>query len=259
MESRGDLRVDLDDTRRARDGSAEPGAAEAMRALMANGYRVIVWTAAADESSDAVAAVRRWLVEAGVPFDDIQAKPKAAAYIDNKAIRYDPRAHDWATIVGQLLGGKSAKLHLLVGLPGSGKSTFAKALNAVRVSHDSLVGALGDHHLANVAERALVADALSRGRDVVLDRLNLTAAHRGEWIALARSCRASPVGYFWRLGLERQWIGNLDRRESKHVDLDEVRKMAAMLEEPRSAEGFDKLYDVIEDELGFRELRNHPA
>ena len=156
---------------------------------------------------------------------------------------------------------------MLIGLPGSGKSTFSqKAIpGAARVAHDALVGAITTtitgvdrdfaQRLANDAEQAIVRAALRGGRDVVLDRLNLTAGHRARWIELARECQATVHGYCWRLGLERQWAGNLARVERKHVAQETFLSMADRFEPPVAREGFDTLYDVVEDALGFRELR----
>ncbi len=255
--------IDFDGTLRADDGSPIPGGATALGELKRAGYEVVIWTAIS--AQDELARVHDWLVDHGIPFDQIVSnrKPPAVAYVDNRAITFKG---DWAPIVEQLLSkrvpsrqatSRQATLHMLIGLPGSGKSSLAEASRALVVSHDKMHHLLARHDLADAAERALVEHALSRGEDVVLDRLNLTVAHRAAWIALAHRLGARVHGFFFRLGLERQWRGNLERRESKRVDLDDFQSIASAFQEPTSAEGFDELRDVIEDEYGVRELRRN--
>ena len=81
------------------------------------------------------------------------------------------------------------KILLLIGFPGSGKSSACAAMTAaglpiVRVNQDKL-GSRGK--CLSVAERALAA-----GRDVVVDRCNLSFSQRHHFLRLAaaRGCRA---------------------------------------------------------------------
>lgn len=82
-----------------------------------------------------------------------------------------------------------------VGLPGSGKSTWAKkwvsedAANRVRVNRDDLrymmhgVGFL-DREMEDIVSRmeeAAVSAAVKRGKDVVVDAMHLTARYRKKW------------------------------------------------------------------------------
>src|SRR5271169_1579549 len=90
-------------------------------------------------------------------------------------------------------------LVVLVGPPGSGKTTWARrnGRGAVHVSQDGLIGAITpdgfDHIYRPVyreAEAAIARAALHDGHTVIVDRTNRTRAHRDRWlqIALDASC-----------------------------------------------------------------------
>ena len=85
-------------------------------------------------------------------------------------------------------------LIVLVGPPGSGKSTWAKqnGRGAVHVSQDDLIDAISpdgfDHVYRPIyaaAEDAVARTALERGHTVIVDRTNRTRAHRRRWLAIA--------------------------------------------------------------------------
>ncbi|EIN06113.1 P-loop containing nucleoside triphosphate hydrolase protein [Punctularia strigosozonata HHB-11173 SS5] len=83
---------------------------------------------------------------------------------------------------------------ILVGLIGSGKSTFAEALQRelpsfVRCSQDELGNRKKVEQLAR--------ESLAQGRSVCIDRTNMDAQQRSTWIAIARENRVEPwVLYF---------------------------------------------------------------
>ena len=68
------------------------------------------------------------------------------------------------------------KLTLLVGPPASGKSTLAKASNAVYVNQDSQK----DKHLD------IFLDALEKGEDVLVDRMNFNKQQRERYLGPAK-------------------------------------------------------------------------
>lgn len=77
--------------------------------------------------------------------------------------------------------GPEKQVLILVGLPGSGKSTFAKKLEAagwIRVCQDDL----GSRN----ACKNRMEDALRKGRKVVVDRCNFNVNQRKTWIELAQ-------------------------------------------------------------------------
>ena len=89
------------------------------------------------------------------------------------------------------------RLLILVGLPGSGKSTAAATLESrgwVRINQDTL----GSRPACEAAASA----ALAAGRSVVVDRVNFDVRQRGTWVALARSTRVPVAALELRLPIE---------------------------------------------------------
>lgn len=89
------------------------------------------------------------------------------------------------------------RLEILVGMVGSGKSTYARRRadeGAIVISHDSLTEMLHARYRYEqqlraeyrAAEEQLARTFLSAGRDVVIDRTHLTTESRGRWIGFAK-------------------------------------------------------------------------
>jgi adenylate kinase family enzyme len=90
------------------------------------------------------------------------------------------------------------KVELLVGMVGSGKSTYARKRadqGAMIVNHDSLTEMLharyryeqGKRDLYRRLEESLAFEVLARGFDVVIDRTHLTRENRSRWVKWARN------------------------------------------------------------------------
>lgn len=89
----------------------------------------------------------------------------------------------------------SPQLLILVGLPCSGKSSFAKALLSgdeskwVRVNQDEIGG-------AEATERALSAESKMKGKCVILDRCNATVTARRSAMSIAFDPKCVTAVYF---------------------------------------------------------------
>jgi predicted kinase len=92
------------------------------------------------------------------------------------------------------------RVEMLVGLPASGKSTYAKQLvskdpnNWVRVNNDDLrammngsVWSADYEKMITDARNYLIRDALKRGKNVVIDNLNLNRRHFDDVCKIAKS------------------------------------------------------------------------
>jgi hypothetical protein len=98
LDASGDLRT---------DGEPEPGAVEAMRAMHAAGWRLVVsssrtWDRWGSQRLAWADAIKVWLDVHGMPYDEVfvgSGKPAAAAYIDDNAIRYE---RNWPEIAERL-------------------------------------------------------------------------------------------------------------------------------------------------------------
>lgn len=90
------------------DGEPEPGVKRALERLREHGYRIVIdssraWSGYGLRRYEWVRAMRAWLVEHGIPYDDIhldEGKPPAIAYVDDLAIPYN---ENWPDIVNLIL------------------------------------------------------------------------------------------------------------------------------------------------------------
>lgn len=75
-------------------GDPMPGAQEMMRRFQTRGISLVVHTCKANTPSGRK-AVMGWLLEHDIPFSEIEPKPLADRYIDDKALRFDTWDAAW--------------------------------------------------------------------------------------------------------------------------------------------------------------------
>lgn len=100
------------------------------------------------------------------------------------------------------------KIELLVGIPGSGKSTYAKQLvakdpaNWARINNDDLRSMLNGSVWTSEYEKFitdtrnyLIRDALKRGKNVIIDNLNLNKRHWEDTCKIVKSVNVDAQVY----------------------------------------------------------------
>jgi predicted kinase len=143
---------------------------------------------------------------------------------------------------------------ILVGLPGSGKSTFHVqrfAATHVHVSRDNFPSTRNPGR----RQATLLEEALTAGRDVVVDNTNLRVADRAPIIDAARRHGATVIVYVFEADVAA--CRERNRRRQGRARVPDVAIYAARkrLEPPSRAEGFDALIRVRTlDDMAF-ELR----
>lgn len=148
-------------------------------------------------------------------------------------------------------------LFLMIGVPGSGKSTYYKKFkdvlpkNHVYLSLDRFRKLMtGQDYFAPFEPfvkswidptRLYLMD---QGVDIVFDATNVSRGLRASWISLAKNHGYQVEGFYfnvsWPTLVER------DKAREKPVGLEVLRNMTERFEEPTEDEGFDKITVIPE-------------
>ena len=138
---------------------------------------------------------------------------------------------------------------IMIGLPGSGKSTWCKDLykgdeNVVYICPDKNHTKLCDEGILKKAYQQL-DNALKEHKDVVIDAANLTKRYRKKWLDICKKYKANVTAVYMHLNYS-QVIERMSSR-GKQIPHDIIRKMYFDLEEPELSEGFTDIIYVDKD------------
>ncbi|HLH73378.1 MAG TPA: ATP-binding protein [Chloroflexota bacterium] len=147
------------------------------------------------------------------------------------------------------------KFYVMVGVPGSGKTTFARRYlpNALRISLDDLrlmfCGQTFDPRIepavavaADALIESLASQAMKLKRDLLFDATNVSRSRRAAAIAAARRHGLSPIAVYVETPLTTAHQRNQGRPVP--VPTEVVNRFGEHLEPPSLAEGFDKIIRV---------------
>jgi predicted kinase len=138
---------------------------------------------------------------------------------------------------------------ILVGLPGSGKTTFRR--QRLDATHKVISKDLMPNNRRPARRQAqLIEQALSAGESVVVDNVNPTPAERAELIVSARAHGARVIGYWFQSSVADCLRRNAAREDKVRVPNVAIYSMAKLLRPPQRKEGFDELYRVSIGEPG---------
>jgi predicted kinase len=131
---------------------------------------------------------------------------------------------------------------ILVGLPGAGKTTFARERypSYDHISKDAWPGAGNKQPRQDAALRR----SLAAGRSVVVDNTNVSPAERAAVIAIAREFDARVVGYYIEASTREAVERNERRTGRARVPKVAIFTSAKRLVPPVLEEGFDDLHTL---------------
>lgn len=135
------------------------------------------------------------------------------------------------------------ELAILVGLPGSGKTTFYRARLAATHAHVSK-DLMRNVRRRDARQMALVDAALAAGRSVAVDNTNPARADRAPLIAAARARGARVVAYVMLTPMRAAFQRNRGREGRERVPDVAVYAAARRLQPPTVDEGLDEVFHV---------------
>ena len=151
-----------------------------------------------------------------------------------------------------ILSGSRKKIVVLVGLPGSGKSTYLERLGITPLSSDAVRHLLVDdasdqtiHRRVFAVLRYLVRHRIALGRPLTfVDATHLTPRERRPYLKMGQLYDCAVEALFFDVPLEV--CKERNRGRSRIVPEDVMERMAAKLVPPATDEGFS-IVTVVRD------------
>ena len=123
---------------------------------------------------------------------------------------------------------------IMIGIPGSGKSTFAKQLSfARRINLDTL------HTRAK--ERKQLQECIAAMDSFVVDNTNPTKADRATYIQAAKDAGYYVIGCYMQSSISACINRNADRAGKARVPNHVIAHISRLLELPNRSQGFGRL------------------
>jgi predicted kinase len=142
------------------------------------------------------------------------------------------------------------ELAILVGLPGSGKSSFFRERLAATHDHVSK-DRMPNVRRRDVRQMALVESALAAGRSVAVDNTNPARADRAPLIAAGQARGARVVAYVLLTPVREALARNRAREGRERVPAVAIYSIAKRMQIPTVDEGFDAVYQVAAENGAF--------
>ena len=132
---------------------------------------------------------------------------------------------------------------IMVGLPGAGKSTYARRHlpDHAYISKDAFPPSARDKQ---ARQDAALRAALGAGRSAVVDNTNVTPADRAAIVAVARACEARVTVVYVEATTREAVARNATRSGRAKVPKVAIFTCAKRLVAPSLAEGIDALHTV---------------
>jgi predicted kinase len=143
--------------------------------------------------------------------------------------------------------------YMLIGLPGSGKSTWARTQNLPILSSDQFIeekalreGSTYDKIFKDTIKEAtshfnrVLAETIAARKEFIVDRTNMNRVSRGKLFQLLQGYLVE--GHVWTVSPET-CLERLARRTGKSISPDVVYNMWAGFEYPCLEEGFDAIIE----------------
>lgn len=158
-----------------------------------------------------------------------------------------------------------SRLHIFMGLPFTGKTTFAKSLDLPHIEIDEVRKSLTGSFLPKEETASLVADVvyqsihhyLSNQEEVIVEGLFLSVQSRELLIDLALQCEAEVYVYWFDPSLS--WIKEkLATKISRknYISLTYIEEVSNLFEFPTMEEGFDRFYYFTEKDFIFNKVNS---